>query len=317
MGQSNGGERWGVVGPGAMGLMHAAYLHQAGLDITLIDHRPERSRQLRQGFRLQRDPAAGGDLQLRLPCQMATELQPPFDLLLFTVKAWATATAAAQVATLVGPDTVLVSLQNGLGNVEILQQYQRPERVLAAVTTSGATRLAADVISQRASGTLQLGSVGGNRELAQRVARQFASAGLPAEAVDDIAPILWSKLTVNSAINPLTALLDLPNGQLPRSPAARLSEAVARESVSVARAAGVELDPEVLAELVVRVCHETADNSSSMRQDFAARRPTEISQINGAVVQVAARAGAEAPLNRALTDLVQAHEWRWGQAFEG
>lgn len=307
---TEGGKRLGVVGPGAMGLLHAAYLAQAGLSVTLVDHRRGRAQRLRQGFNVLREVEAGGALASRLRCRPARDLKPPFDLLIFTVKACSTAAAAEQAAHLIGPETVLLSLQNGLGNVEVLQQYQRPELVLAAVTTSGATRLEADTIIQRGLGAITLGSVGGNLALAQEVAEMFTSAALPAEAVADIMPVLWRKLAINCAINPLTALLDLPNGLLPQTPAAELMGEVAREVGRVAQAAGVPLDPDTLPEIVVEVCRLTAENKSSMLQDVMAERETEIDQINGGVVQRAKQVGVEAPLNKALTALLKAYEWR-------
>lgn len=312
---TEGEKRLGVVGPGAMGLLHAAYLAQAGLPVTLVDHRRGRAQRLRQGFHLLRDLAEGGPLVSHLRCRPARDLKPPFKLLIFTVKACHTAQAAAQAAHLIGPDTVLLSLQNGLGNVEVLQHYQRPELVLAAVTTSGATRLEADTVIQRGLGVITLGSVGGNWALAQEVAQLFTGAGLPAEAVADIQPVLWRKLAINCAINPLTALLDLPNGLLPQTPAAELMAEVAREVGQVALAAGVPLDPEALPEIVSEVCRLTAENKSSMLQDVMAQRETEIDQINGGVARVAEQVGMPAPLNRALTALLKAHEWRreWAQ----
>jgi 2-dehydropantoate 2-reductase len=304
-------ERIGIVGPGAMGLLHAAYLAQGGQPVTVVDHRRGRAQRLRQGFRV---VPSGDDhpphIETQLTCRPARDLKPPFDLLIFTVKAFATGTAAAEAVHLIGPRTVLMSLQNGLGNVEALQQYQRPELILAAVTTSGATLLEENLVIERGLGTISLGSIAGNHERARDVAALLAGAGLPAEALADIWPVIWRKLAINCAINPLTAMLDIENGLLLEAPVTELMRQVALETGVVAQACGVTLDAASLPEAVSEVCRLTANNVSSMLQDVRAWRQTEIGEINGAVVREAEKVGALAPLNMALTALLGAHEWR-------
>jgi len=293
-----------------MGLLHAAYLAQAGLSVTLVDHRRGRAQRLRQGFRVVTSAEGAADLETRLPCRPARNLKPPFDLLIFTVKAFATAQAATEVAHLIGPQTALMSLQNGLGNVEALRQHQQPELILAAVTTSGATLADENRVIERGLGSISLGSIAGNHDLAREIAALLSGAGLPAEALEDIWPTLWRKLAVNCAINPLTAMLDLKNGLLLEAPVAELMGQVAQEAGTVAQALGVDLDPSALPDTVAEVCRLTADNISSMLQDARAGRQTEIDEINGAVVREAEKVGAPAPLNMALTALLKAREWR-------
>ena len=297
-----------------MGLLHAAYLTQAGLSVCLVDHRRGRAQRLRQGFRVVTSAEGTHDIEPRLPCRPARNLKPPFDLLIFTVKAFATAQAAADAAHLIGPQTALMSLQNGLGNIEALRQHQQPALILAAVTTSGATLADENRVIERGLGTISLGSVAGNHDLARAVAALLSGAGLPAEALEDIWPTLWRKLAVNCAINPLTAMLDIKNGLLLEAPVAELMGQVAQEAGAVAQALGVSLDPAALPDTVAEVCRLTADNISSMLQDVRAGRPTEIDQINGAVVREAEKVGASAPLNMALAALLKAREWRHERA---
>jgi len=166
-------DRIGIVGPGAMGLLHAIHLARAGLPVTLLDHRKSRARRLSGGVMLI-VPARGDrdaeTIHAQIPCRRAASERTPFDLLIFTVKAWATARAAADAAHLIAPHTVLLSLQNGLGNVEALQAHQQPALVLAGVTTSGATLIDEHTVVERGLGTITLGSPAGNDELAEEVA---------------------------------------------------------------------------------------------------------------------------------------------------
>ena len=309
----NSSSRIGIVGPGAMGLLHAIHMTQAGVPVTLLDHRKSRARRISGGVALDRpgsDDAPSETIRVQVPCRALHLVHDPFDLLIFTVKAFATERAAQLAAHLIGPRTVLLSLQNGLGNVEALQHFQQPERVLAAVTTSGATLHDEHTVIERGLGTVSLGSPAGNMALAEEVAALLTGAGLPAEAAADIWPIIWRKLAINCAINPLTAMLDIENGLLLDTPVRHLMGEVAFEVGQVARAVGVQIEPRELPRAVEDVCRLTAQNVSSMLQDTRAWRQTEVGQLNGAVVRAAEQVGMKAPLNMALAALLQAHEWR-------
>lgn len=312
-----GFERIGIVGPGAIGLMHAINMAQSGLSVTLLDHRKSRARRLSGGIALQK-PATEGQteiVRLQVPCRASHLVKEPFDLLIFTVKSQSTLKAVEGAKHLITPETVLVSLQNGLGNVEILQQQQRPELVLAAVTTSGATLLDEHTVIERGLGTITIGSPAGNESLAEQLAGLFSGAQLPAEAVADIWPVIWRKLAVNCAVNPLTALLDVANGLLLDAPTRHLMGEVALEVGEVAKAIGIDIEPKSLPRAVEEVCRLTEHNISSMLQDLREGVNTEVDQLNGAVARAAEKVGMKAPLNMALAALVKAQLWRreWGE----
>jgi len=138
----------------------------------------------------------------------------------------------------------------------------------------------------------------------EKLAAVFDRAGFDCRATDDIQAVLWEKLMVNVAINPLTALLRVPNGALPQLSAAwELAVAAAREAQMVARASGVTVpgDPEAR---VQQVCQATAANRSSMLQDVLAGRPTEIDALNGQVAARGAALGVPVPVNYLLTCLI-------------
>jgi 2-dehydropantoate 2-reductase len=145
--------------------------------------------------------------------------------------------------------------------------------------------------------------------LAQRAGEAAAlltRAGIPTEVVQDVEAVVWSKLVLSAAINPLTVLAAGPNGDLvAKAPLRRLLNAVAREAAEVARGRAIRLlwsDP---ADEAAAVCQRTRDNVSSMLQDVLAGRRTEIDEINGALCSEARRVGVPVPLNEALTRLVR------------
>lgn len=296
-----------IIGPGAMGCLHAALLSRAAdLEVSLLDHRPQRAAQIRrQGVIV--ETAKGADT-VRVHCTAdPTELRAA-DLLLVFTKAYDTEAAIRGAKPLIGSRTAVLTLQNGLGNYQVLQQQVPPEQVLAGTTSSGATLLGPGHTCQAGVGKIILGSPVGNSPLAQRTAAIFESAHLSVEITDDVDTILWRKALINCAINPLTALTGRPNGELLDIAALHeLMIKVAEEVYEVAGVTGIDLGDFAPAEAVEQVCKATAANQSSMLQDVRAGRRTEIDYINGAVASIAHGHNTSAPLCECLTALVSGY----------
>jgi 2-dehydropantoate 2-reductase len=234
-----------------------------------------------------------------------------FDLVLVLVKSGQTALIAPHVARCLGPDGVMVTLQNGLGNVETLAGLTSRERTGAGVTSLGATILAPGHVRWAGRGPTIVGPAvaGAVPDSLVRAVDLLAASDLSAELVTDIDPYVWQKLAVNCAINPLSAILAVPNGALINRPEPRATLlAAAREVGAVAAALGIDFleDP---ASAVERVARRTADNRSSMLQDVDRGFLTEIDAINGAVVRLGRSHGIPTPVNEAL--------WRHVRAIEG
>ncbi len=295
-----------IVGPGAMGQLHAAALARAGIDVALLDYKPERAALLAsRGIRL-RWPD-GAEQTIPVPCTCnAAELSPARFIVIFT-KAWATGRAARHAASAAGPDTAWVTLQNGLGNFEAICQAAGTDKVLVGITSTGANVADDGTINVAAIGTTEVGPAG-SATLADALALSglFTKAGLKCDPTDDPWPAVWRKLMINSAINPVAALAGRRNGELVEYPwLFSIAAAAAREAKRAAEAEGISIDEDP-AELVRRICELTAANRCSMLQDLQAGRRTEIDFINGTVV---ARLGPdEAPICAALTRLVHEAE---------
>ncbi|MHB8996424.1 MAG: ketopantoate reductase family protein [Armatimonadota bacterium] len=299
-------ERICIVGPGAMGLLHAVYLKRAGLDVHLLDHNPARARSISESKVLVQIEEQIEVLEV--PCHSTPDFGP-VDLIIFFVKAYSTAAAAEHAAPLIGQETVLLTLQNGLGNLEIIEQYQRLERVLAGTTTSGATLLEMNLVRQEGLGDVQVGSPVGNRDLAGELVEVFQQALLPARVVDNLLGTIWRKAVINAAINPLTAITGLENGQLLEQRHLRLLLAeLATEAAAAAESIGIDVNGDDITVVVEDVCRLTAHNRSSMLQDITHCRRTEIEQINGEFVRAGIAGSVTTPLNRAMVALVKALE---------
>lgn len=232
-----------------------------------------------------------------------------YDLILVTTKAYDTAAAAEAVAPFAGEDTAVVSLQNGLGNLELLEG-RFGDRAVAALTTMGATRTDDTTVKLVARGRTVVGSTG-RPDRARAVAAVLKEAGLDGVVAEDIRGEIWMKAVVNAAINPLAALAGGDNGRLlEHPPILRLSEKACGEAVQAARATGVALPAADPFARVKEVVWSTRNNRCSMLQDLEAGRRTEIDEITGEVVRRGEAAGVPMTVNRSLWALMRAAEGR-------
>jgi 2-dehydropantoate 2-reductase len=290
-----------IIGPGAMGLLFAACLREGGLEVALLDYRRERAERLnRSGIFIN---GVRGERQVKVPVHLPEERLPPPDLVMLWVKSYRTREALEMFRSTLGPATLILTAQNGIGNLEAISTMVPPENVLAGTTTIGANIVGPGRVHHAAEGETLIGELaGGISPRVESICRVLSEASLPTRPIEDIRRALWEKLAVNAAINPLTALLRVRNGELLSRPAAlRLMAGLVREVVEAARRQGIQIDEAACFERVKLVARATAANRSSMLQDVEAGRRTEIDAINGLIA-----ASGEAPLNQVVAELVRA-----------
>jgi len=231
------------------------------------------------------------------------------ELVLVLVKSYQTEAAAKIAAQVLSPDGLAITLQNGLGNVEILANRTGAERATLGVTSAGATMVGPGEVRVAALGHTTLGYRPAIAPRVRAAADLFKAAGFETTLSENLDGLVWGKLVVNTALNPLTALLRVPNGALLEIPAAAgLMAATAQETAQVAQAQGIQLPYDDPAAHVRDVARRTATNRSSMLQDVLRGSRTEVDAINGAVARAGERLGIPTPLNRLLAQLVSALE---------
>jgi len=291
-----------IVGSGSMACLFAARLSAAGVAVTMLGSWPAGLQALRQ------DGVIVVEADGRESSYAVRVIDNPLDcagarFALVLVKSWQTERAAHQLADCLPTDGVALTLQNGIGNREILSRHLGGQRVALGVTTIGANLLGPGRVRPAGEGVISLGA----HPLMGQMAVILRAGGFLVEMSPDPNGLLWGKLVINAAINPITALLGITNGELlERLPARVLLTTVAREAAAVAVAQGVRLpypDPVVAVETIAR---RTATNRSSMLQDVARGAPTEIDAICGAIVEAGERTGVQTPANRTLWQLVKA-----------
>ncbi|MBM4422929.1 MAG: ketopantoate reductase family protein [Chloroflexi bacterium] len=221
------------------------------------------------------------------------------------VKAWQTAKAASQIKTFLAPDGVALTLQNGLGNFETLAAELGAERAALGVTTQGATLIGPGHAREGGRGVTHIAEHPRLGPLFDLL--RAANFDIHSSPPSDLQSLVWGKLAINAAINPLTAILRVPNGELLNRPdALAVMDAAAREVAAVAAAKGIALPFPDAAARAREVARATASNRSSMFQDILRGAPTEIDAINGAVVREAQTVKMNAPVNETLWKLVRA-----------
>ena len=291
-----------IVGTGALASLFAARLSRAGYSITMLGSWKAGLEALQShGVRLL-DPD-GNEHQFPVRATADPRECRGARHALVLVKAWQTEQAAGQLRECLADDGLAVTLQNGLGNREALARSLGLSRVALGVTTTGATLLGPGLVREGGEGIISME----RHQALDPIEGALRAAEFHVNVVEDAQSLIWGKLVINAAINPLTAILRVPNGRLLELPSAReMMAALAREAGRVADAEIVPLpfpDPVAAAEDVAR---RTAANHSSMLQDVLRGAATEIDAICGAVVKIGQKHGVETPTNWACWKLVKA-----------
>ncbi len=320
-----------VVGGGSLGLLYGAKLAEAGADVTIWTRSEEQAALLEaQGIRLIELGGTSERLirvrsiwsehssdQKRLSNKNRQEAGYRWVLLTVKQTDLNEGLLARLVAITSGSEegnAAVVCLQNGTGHLERIQSRLPNMPLFAAVTTEGAKRLDSRSVEHTGKGQLWLGEWTGNGrkqdqalDIPQKMlVSMLQSAGFTSYLSNDLDNRIFNKLLINAVINPLTAIFDVENGELPSHPTReKLMRDLYAETEMVLVKAGMRM-PEDGWQLIVDVCKQTSRNISSMLSDIRAGRATEIDAINGGVAKLAEKHGLQAPLNQAITELVKA-----------
>ena len=304
-----------IAGAGAIGSVIGGLLREQGEKITFLG-RPEHIQAIARngleisgiwgehrvsGFELASDPA---------------ELGPDFDLIFLTVKSYDTDSAIREVVPKLKSSGLVVSAQNGLGNLEAVAQVAGPERTLGGRVIFGAEILSPGKVKVTVyADPVMIG--GFTPELSvilkhkiDKIVAALNSSGVPSGYAEEIRPYLWAKILYNCPLNPLGALLDVNYGALADNPETRkIMEEVIREIFLVAKAEKVTLfwkDPEQYnREFFERLVPSTRNHRASMIADLHRGKPTEIEAMNGWILKLGEKHGIPVPYNETLTRMIR------------
>jgi 2-dehydropantoate 2-reductase len=305
-----------ILGAGAMGTAVGGFLALAGHQITFIGRAPHVDALRASGLRI--SGIWGEHLVKDVNAFISLEEAGvhTYDLIIVAVKSYDTEKAACTLEPCVGPETFICAYQNGLGNAEILAQHFGWNRVLGARVIFGARinepgQVEITVIAEPTA----IGGYEGEdtAEKSRVVARIMDEAGIPTVYTDKIQTILWNKVAYNCALNPLSALLDVPYGHLAEAEYTRkLMGEVIHELYAVGTAMGIPLEPETSEaykeKFYDKLLPPTAAHYASMREDLKKGRRTEIDALNGCITRFGNERGIPCPANALLTALIHARE---------
>lgn len=285
-----------VVGPGAMGCLFAARLAQSGAKTCLVDYKTDRVARLNEsGITVESESGT-----FTAKPEVVPSIPTGAALVIVLCKSHSTGRLRFP------PDVPVLTLQNGLGNVEMLCSMVGSARVLVGITSEAATLLSEGKIRHAASGLTRFGAwTSCPTEPALGLLRK---AGFEIEVTEAPGQLIWEKVSINAAINPLTAILNVPNGMLIELKEVRqLMRDLVVEAAKVAATEGYRFDHS-LVEIAEDICRKTNSNISSMLQDIRAGKQTEIDAISGEILRRAQLASLPTPRTRVIYQIVRGLE---------
>lgn len=305
-----------VMGAGAVGSAVGGFLGQAGHRVALVGRDPHMAAIRERGLRIEGIWGEHLIRGLRTFTNIREVPREHFDLVLVTTKSYDTGDAARQVLPWLSEDSLVISLQNGLGNVETISEMVGDSRAVGGRLIFGiripeAGRVEITVYADK----VMLGSPSHKVDFArlEAIAGAFTQAGIPAEATLEIEQFIWGKVFYNCCLNPLSALLEVTYGELIEHPETRqIMTSVIEEIFAVAAAKGVALawrSPlEYQKILLGRLVPDTYAHQASMLQDVMRGKKTEIDALNGAIARLGEETGIPTPVNLMLTQLIKVKE---------
>ncbi|MCK9572070.1 MAG: 2-dehydropantoate 2-reductase [Candidatus Omnitrophica bacterium] len=296
-----------IVGSGAMGCLFAAGLVKTKEEIWILDKNAQSARALNQNGIL-----VEGSTTTKIPIKASANIQEIglVDLAIICVKSFHTKQAIIQLKPAITKNSKILTLQNGIGNIEVIAELLGEDKVIGGSTSEAAIWLDTGKIRHTGKGETVIGMIDGKTPVEMRSIREILNkAGFSTKMSRDIKGLLWSKLIINVGINALSALTGLPSGKLIEIEASKkiLRESVT-EAVRIVKRKRIKLIYDDPLAKVEAVCEATAENFSSMLQDVLRKKHTEIDYINGVIVRLGQELSIPVPVNTLLVNLIKSKE---------
>lgn len=302
--------RIAIVGAGAMGSLYGGVLAENGHDVSFVDVDQEHVEAVRnRGLIIHRDEKQRTVKGIQAFTDAAA--LAPAELMIVFVKSTYTEEVILSNRNLIGPDTIVLTLQNGLGNIEKIEKHVARTQIIAGTSANGANRIGPGEIRHAGWAGTTIGELDGqDTERIQALEEILGTGELgPVSVSHNVIGLIWDKLLANVGINALTALTRRRNGELLEDPALTdLMNRLVEEAENVARARKIRLSYSDGPAYCRSIARATSENISSMLADILHGRKTEITSLNGAIVEEGEKAGVPTPVNRDITTLILALE---------
>ncbi len=296
---------WTILGAGAIGCLWATKLYREEINVSLLFKNDDDLARYRTvgGITL----TASEQTLFKIPAESIKSSQSIISHLLVCTKSHQTIGALSSITHLINDNTVIVTLQNGMGVAQQLADLVPNNPLFLASTTGGANISKPFTVHAAGEGKTILGAYRQSQQaLSEKIVALLPQQPERIDVSDNIDHQLWLKLAINCIINPLTAVNDCPNGDLLKNnDLIKKMHLIAKEISLVAKSCGQDIDENILFNTASSIATETADNISSMLQDVRAKRETEIDYINGYIQRQANLYGIATPLNNSLIQQIQ------------
>ncbi len=297
-----------IVGAGAMGGLFGGLLKRAGNDVVLVDSWKAHVDAINHnGLLLERDRQR---LTVPIPAMLPEDADGAAELVIVFTKSFSTKAAVSAIKGVIAEKTWVLTLQNGIGHVDVIQQFIPCDRIVYGVTTYPSDLAGPGHIRSEGEGTVKLMSVSGERgPMVQAIDETFNRAGICCEIDPDVLVAIWEKLAFNSVMNALTAVMGLTVGQVGEANEGRkLAEQIVDEVISVAHWENISVDKVRIMSMISMAFEQHREHRPSMFQDVLAKKKTEIDSINGAVIREADKLGLQLPVNETVFRMVKTIE---------
>ena len=297
-----------IVGAGAMGCLFGAMLHPRVPHIVLIDIWEDHVKAINaQGLVVEQN---GETRQCPIKACLPRDAHHKPDMIILFTKTFHTESALSAVQQIIGPETCLMTLQNGMGQVEIIERFIPASRIIHGITTFPCDIVGPGHIRTKGDGLIKFMSMDGeHHDMLDRIESLFNQSGLNSQITPDVKVSIWEKLAFNAVMNALSAVLRANVGEMADAAEARqLATRIVDEVECVAQKQGVSMDRGKVEGTIAMAFREHRDHKPSMLQDVLKQKRTEIDYINGAVVKLGTAAGVSTPVNETLVALVKALE---------
>lgn len=300
-----------IAGAGAMGSRFGFMLHEAGKDVLLIDEWKDHVEVIRkEGLTVEKDDKT---YNVNIPIYYPEELSEQVDLIIIFTKSMYLEEMLNNISSMIGPETKILCLLNGVGHERILQKYVPLKNIIMGVTILTSKLTKPGAISFAGGGLTEIQNFTDNeqaKKITLEIANLLKDAGLDVEYSEDVMYSIWRKACVNGAMNATCALLDCNLGELESvQPSEAIIRSIVREFIMVAKERGTILDEEEIVSYIINSARKVGHHYPSMHQDLVQNnRLTEVDFLNGAVANMAREQNKEAPVNTLITQLIHAQE---------
>ncbi len=294
----------GIIGAGAMGSLFSSFFFKADMNHAIFEIDKNIVKTIKGGLTL----IKGSTVEKFHPViDSNPSILSDTDIIFVFVKSYSTEDAIKTIEPHIKKDSVIVSIQNGIGNFESIKKFIKLEQIIYGVTTYGAAKENPSTVRFGGAGTIEFG--GKSEEAVNKLGSIFNLTKLDFSITKTPEKSVWQKALVNAGINPIASILNITNGEIVNNKFSRkLQENILREGVAAARVAGINIMEDEIITTTVNVCINTSTNKCSMLQDIKAKRRTEIDFINGKIIEYAAKGNIKVPFNESLYYLIKAIE---------